>query len=227
MTAPRPPADARRAARRAIRAKRAAARDQLRRARAAARETPAGRRRARRRDRRRRLALLALLVVIYLLLRGCDCDDPPPIDPPAPGAGAPSATPPEPAAAPPPASPPAPRRPRLRVEPTARPDYQNPTPAPPDWLAALRLQVAARAPRLARCFEGIDRPGALRWSAALDRSRGAVSDHRFDPVLGGVELPAALRACLAAALTAPRYTLPAPDDDAPAEPVRFTIVIEF
>lgn len=210
------------AARAHLRQQRAAARERLREQRAAARRTPA----ARRRRLRRRLILLAILILIWLLLRACDCDPPPPPapGPPAPAAPAEPTAPAAPAAATPaPAA--APRRPAIRIRPTERPDYQNPTPAPPAWLAALRLQVAARAPRLARCFEGTDRPGALRWSAALDGPRGAVSDHRFDPVLGGAELPAALRGCLAAALTAPRYTLP--EGTAPETPARFSIVIEF
>ncbi|MEZ4434542.1 MAG: hypothetical protein R3F65_19240 [bacterium] len=44
-------------------------------------------------------------------------------------------------------------------------------------------------------------------------------------MLGGAELPAALRGCLAAALTAPRYTLP--EGTAPEGPARFSIIIEF
>lgn len=226
----RPSREARREARRALELRKAEARARLAAARDEAREALRARRAEgrRRRSLRRRLVLLAILILLYLLLRCCDCDPPPvpgPVEPdaaPTPGALLDAAPPPPPVAPPdPPKRRPAP----IRVAPTARPDFENPAPRPPDWLAALRLQVAARGPRLARCFEGAERPGALRWSAAVDVPRGSVSDHRFEPVLTGADLSAELRGCLAAALSLPRYTLPA--DGAPAGPARFDVVIEF
>lgn len=214
--------EARRAARRLMKQRRAEVKARL-----AAARAPADRAR-RRRNLRRRLVLLAILLLIYLLLRSCDCDDPP-------GAGPIADMGPDAAAMADDMGPDAARsRPRKKaakprpieasIRGTGRPTFENPTPAPPDWLVALRIQVSARGPRLARCFEGADRPGALRWSARVDIPRGVVSDHDFEPVLGGADLSKDLRRCLVGVLADPRYHLPpAPEAGQP----RISIVVEF
>jgi hypothetical protein len=88
-----------------------------------------------------------------------------------------------------------------------------------------RLQVAARSPRLARCFQGAGRPGALRWTASVNPTRGEVSDHQLQPIGGGAELRREQRECLLEALSSPPYRLTAPG--APALPDRVGLVIEF
>jgi len=85
--------------------------------------------------------------------------------------------------------------------------------------------VAARSPRLARCFEGTERPGALRWTASYDPHTGAVADHRFEPVLAGAMLLAAQRECLVGTLASPGYR---PTEQAGSSgPLRVSMVLEF
>lgn len=103
----------------------------------------------------------------------------------------------------------------------SRPRYTPPPPDPVPWLEAWRVQVAARGPRLATCFEGATHPGALRWSTRVDPVSGQVSDHVLEPVLDTAPLTVAQRACVLAVLTDPHYRLP------PGEPSRAGLVIEF
>ena len=210
----------RRALKQAVRARRAELRARLAEARAGQR---------RRKSLRRRLIVLALLLLLYLLLRNCECDTPIV----APGAPDATATHPGPAvvadaALAPPVEAPrrAKRRRPIRIAPTPRGELSTGTPTVPAWLAALQLQVAARGPRLATCFEGVDQPGALTWSAVVDRARGLVADQRFEPTLAGADLPPTRRACLATVLRDPPYRLPAGADD-PEAGARITMVIEF
>jgi len=95
----------------------------------------------------------------------------------------------------------------------------------PPWMDEYRLQVAARSVRLAQCFEGADRPGALRWIASVNPKSGAVSDHAIEPVGAGNEIKQGQRECLLAALSSPPYRLTAPGDR--ALPDRVGLVIEF
>ncbi len=97
--------------------------------------------------------------------------------------------------------------------------------APPLWLASLRIQVAARSPRLAECFEGTTRPGTLRWSVAVDPDQGVVSDPEVLPTLAGQELSSAQRRCVLGVLSDPPYQLATGDE--PATPARVALVIEF
>lgn len=103
----------------------------------------------------------------------------------------------------------------------ARPTYELEAPAPPPWLASLRVQVAARTPRLARCFEGAALPGALKWTAAF--AAGRPSDQRLTPLASTTSLPAARRACVLKVLSTPGYRLP----DGGAGVARVSLVIEF
>jgi hypothetical protein len=97
--------------------------------------------------------------------------------------------------------------------------------APPLWLTSLRIQVAARSTRLAGCFEGTARPGALRWSVAVDPERGVVSDPEVEPTLAGQGLSNAQRRCVLGVLADPPYQLASGDE--PATPARVALVIEF
>lgn len=214
--------EARKAAKAAMKRRRAEVKARL----AAARAARPVDRAARRRSLRRRLTLL-LLLLLLLLLRRCECDEPPagPMPDAAVDAGGPASDMGIDAARKPARAKkakPAPIEARIRG--SERPEFQNPTPAPPDWLVALRIQVAARGPRLARCFEGAQQPGALQWSARVDIGRGVVSDHAFESVLGGADLSKALERCLVGVLASPPYHLPpAPEAGQP----RISIVVEF
>ncbi|MCK6524434.1 hypothetical protein L6R49_23765, partial [Myxococcota bacterium] len=95
-------------------------------------------------------------------------------------------------------------------------------PAVLPWLATLRAQVTARGPRLAECFLESQRPGAIRWSARVDPSKGEVSDQTFEPTLDGVALTAEQRGCLQDTLASPPYRLESDDP-----PRRVSLVVEF
>jgi hypothetical protein len=111
------------------------------------------------------------------------------------------------------------------VERQPRAHFANGAPTSPAWLAAFQLQVSARSPRLAACFTGSDRPGALRWTASLDPKSGAVSDHAFEPVGATAELSPAQRACAVKALSDPAYRLRSPTLQ--ELPTRIALVIAF
>ena len=96
----------------------------------------------------------------------------------------------------------------------------------PDWLDAFRLQVAARSPRLAECFQGTERPGALRWTCAVNPDSGAVSDQLFEPVGVVGELTKEQKACLTRVLSSPPYKVTAAQPNQ-ALPNRVSMVIEF
>lgn len=168
----------------------------------------------RKRERRWGWLLLALLLLL-LLLRPCHEEVVPVVEAPAPvvveAAPAPPAAPPEPRARA------VSRRPRPAFSP-------GPTEALP-WVAAFRLQVAARAPRLAACFTGAARPGALKWSGAVEPVRGSVSEQSVEPTLASDELTSEQRACVLAVLADPPYRLDAAG--APSTPVRVGVVVEF
>ena len=171
------------------------------------------------------------MLLFYFMLRQCNCAEtpPPPVElapvEPAPGVFLLDAAPvaPLPAVKPPHVAK-APRH-RGRMKPRSRPRYRNKAPSPQSWLPEFRLQVAARGPRLSRCFEGAERPGALKWTATVDTARGIVSDHHFEAVLTGATLSKTLRACLVHALSTPPYGLST--EDGRSSPSRVSIVIEF
>lgn len=176
-----------------------------------------------RRRRKRVIKLILFLILLWLLLRRCDTGLVfVPLVVPMPGAGMSVAT------AGPKSTPPAPRRARAkprrlqRVKTAARPVYTPPPAGRAPWLSALRLQVAARSPRLARCFEGLRQPGALTWTSSLDPSTGIAADHSFEPRSGGA-LAQPARLCLMAALSAPPFDLGAQS----GARTRVSLVIEF
>jgi hypothetical protein len=174
----------------------------------------------RRRRRIRRAVWIAAGLILLCFLR-CDCSSPGPVD------EAPSATA-EPIATPRPTVLPRKKPVTLdaRTSRQRRGEYALEANPSPDWLEAFRLQVGARSPKLARCFTGQERPGALRWTSALNAVTGDVSDHVFEPVVGGLEPTTKQRECAVAVLSSPRYRLPASDAGEPL-PDRISIVIEF
>ncbi len=172
---------------------------------------------ARKKARRRRRQLAALLVLLLLLLLRFDCDcagAPPPVGPTV-----------EVVAVEPP--PPIPDKPPLKgkLKPKKRPPVEVKPPAPPSWLDQFRLQVAARSPTLSACFNGTEKPGAMRYSGLVHARTGKVSESEVEPVFRGVSLTESQHACLIQGLTAKRYVLDEPDPDAPAR--RVSLIFEF
>ena len=209
------------ALRRALRQKRKAMREQLGRSKARFRERleqdPALRSRARQR-RLRRLLTLAIAVLLLLLLRNCPCGDgaPAPVSPPAVDAGTVVV---KPAAKPPLTAP------RLGLQ--KRGDLKLDDTAALTWLDEFRLQVAARSPKLANCFRGADRPGALRWTTAMNPGSGQVSNHELEPMGGTLGLNPEQRECLIQALSEPRYQLRHQPTEESSTPSRVSIMLEF
>lgn len=158
-----------------------------------------------------------LSIVLLLLLIWQSCQEPPP-PPPAPpcvvevellGPATPSS--------------PAPKTPRIgRID---RPEYKNEAPDPLPWLASFRMQVAARAPRLAQCFVGVERPGALKWTASVEPGSGRVSDHVLETSLESAPLTAEQRTCVLGVLSDPPYRLEVGAER--STPPRVAVAIEF
>lgn len=177
--------------------------------------------RRRKRRRRRQLVAAILAALLLLLLARCECDEPP-----AEPAVLEEA---EPAPAPKP-PPPAPKPKRKRplegtLEPSERDSLAVEATAPPPWLPQFRLQVAARSPRLATCFNGADRPGALRWTALVHARSGRVSESVIEPVFRGVQLEQSQHDCLVEGLADPPFQLDAPADETTAR--RVSLIFEF
>jgi hypothetical protein len=177
-------------------------------------------RREKRRRRIRRAVTIAALLLLAMLVR-CECAPPPPVPPPEPVV--------KPALEVKPKKPAQPAsKPKAfsdRMERQRRGSYQNEAQTSPSWLDDFRLQVAARSPRLARCFSGTERPGALRWTAAVNAASGSVSDHVLELVGTGGDLSGKQRDCVQGVLSSPGYRLkPEQKQDLPG---RVSIVIEF
>ncbi len=198
----------------ALRAMRKAAREKMD-------QNPAVQRAKARRRRIRRAIGIAIGVLLLLLIR-CDCG--PGVPPEGPKVEAP-----------------APKELKPKKTVTVRVGPKKPlqgdgtkqnrgglgigAPAAPTWIDQFQVQVAARSPRLALCFTGIDRPGALRWSASVNPQSGAVSDHELEPVGQSSELSTEQRECVVRVLSSPVYKLTAPEKE--ALPNRVSLVIEF
>lgn len=212
----------RREQRRELRARKQAVRAAVAKLRREARERmsqiPAVRRERMRRRIRRTSALLALLL-LALFVR-CDC-----AEAPVPVAPVVTASPVVAKPKPPPTPPAKPEVFSERIKPQRRGRYEATPRPPPSWLEAFHLQVAARSPRLAECFRGSERPGALRWAAALNAKSGAVSDHELEPLGAGGSFTQEQRDCVIGALSTPQYQLKVPAPD--ALPRRVGLVIEF
>jgi hypothetical protein len=181
-------------------------------------------RRERRRRRTRRALLTAGLLLLLSLLR-CDCG-PEPV-PPVPEVEVEVEVEPTP---PPVVKKPAPakaKRPPLSAKTEAKPrnDFAGVGQPVPAWLDDFRLQVAARSARLAQCFTGSDRPGALRWSTSVNPENGAVSEHELEPVGQAAEIGGEQRACVLGVLSSPAYRLT--EEQKQGLPKRISLVIEF
>jgi hypothetical protein len=174
---------------------------------------------ARRKRRRRRAAFSALLLLLLLFVR-CDCGEPAPSEPATPDAGVPQVVKPKPMAA---KVKPGPLTGKVATQP--RGAFGTGEPVSPPWLDEFRIQVAARSPRLAQCFTGIDRPGALRWSALVNPQGGTVSDHTIETVGVGTDLTQEQRTCVIGVLQSPVYRLTVPGNE--GLPNRVSLVIEF
>jgi hypothetical protein len=169
---------------------------------------------------RRWLIAILLLLILLLLLWLCSCG-PEPVETAGP------APPTREVVVPAPEVPPAPA-PLQRTPRIDRPDYRAEPPGPPPWLTSFRMQVAARSPRLATCFEGTARPGALKWTTAVEAAGGSVSAHALEPMLLTDELTAVQKACVLGVLSEPPYRLQGGPDGSPdAPPSRVSLVIEF
>jgi hypothetical protein len=164
------------------------------------------------------LALLLFLLLSLLCLRDCNCT---PIEtgPPAPP------TPPVVAPEPEPEPPPVPLGGRVKTQ--ERPAFVAPPPRAPAWLDRFRMQVAARSPRLSKCFEGQAAPGTLKWTTAVEPGSGLTSGHSLEPTLESAELSSVERDCVLGVLTDPPYALPEPGPDDPSTPSRVSLVLEF
>lgn len=177
---------------------------------------------ARRRKQRQRRLLAILIVLLLLLLLRFDCAE----GPQAPAAPAVvEAEPPE----PPKKAKKAPKKRKVKlegkVEPSDRGKMATEPAPPPAWLSQFRLQVAARSTRLAACFNGAEKPGALRWSALVHAQSGRVTESAVEPVFRGVSLDEKQEVCLIGVLTDPAYKLDEPDPEAAAR--RVSLIFEF
>ena len=173
--------------------------------------------RAIRRRRWRWALFVAGIVLLLLLLRDCSCAEPPePVGPGPVGEGT-AAEPVEPVAAPAPLT--------GRIERRDRPEFGSAPPKPLPWIASFRLQVAARGPRLAECFVGAQRPGALKWTASVEPDSGRVSDSVLEPTRESDALTSGQRACVLEVLSDPAYRLQT--GEARSTPSRVGIAIEF
>ena len=175
---------------------------------------------ARRRRRIRRALTVAALLLLLLFLR---CEGPPGQGPAPDAATAPKPEP-KPLVKVPPKKPVA-KKPVVASRAVERPDFDTPARPQAAWLDGFRLQVAARSPRLSRCFIGAERPGALRWTSLVSTGTGAVGSHEFEALGTSVDLTKEQRTCLEAALSNPGYGL----EGAPTEglPQRVSLVLEF
>jgi hypothetical protein len=177
---------------------------------------------ARRRRTRRRLAIAAAILLVLWLLSRCECEEPAAPVVVEVDAGTP-APPPAPKAAKPKPKPPV----KLdgNIDGSDRPAMVvDPQPTPP-WLDQFRMQVAARSAVLAACFNGVEKPGALRWSALVHAKSGRVTESVVEPVFRGVTLTPDQIECLIAGLSDPPFKLDEPDERAGAR--RVSLVFEF
>lgn len=183
-------------------------------------------RRARAKRNRRIAALVAIALLLLLLLIDCD---------PEPSEPVPVEEPPVVAVEDPAPDPPKKKKPRRKKPPKKKlegdieasdRDGMDVKPRPgPAWLPAFRLQVAARSPRLAACFNGSEEPGAMRWTTVVHARSGRVSDSEVEPVFSGVSVDNEQERCLLEVLQSPAYKLEEPDEEAVAR--RVSIVFEF
>ena len=168
----------------------------------------------RRRDYSRGFLLAVIALLLLLLLRDCEEAEP---EVEAPTLARPSAT-------IMPELPPAPSVPAPDLVTRERPPIPPPPVKVPPWVIGFRMQVSARSPRLARCFEGMERPGRIKWTASVEPISGQVSDQVVETQLRSGDLSSRERACVTEVLSSPDYRISAPDETAPT---RISVVLEF
>ena len=194
-------------------------RDELEARRDAVRERVAKRRAGKKPERRRPWAwiVLTLFLLLLLLLQDCSCGpgDAPDSDTDVCECEAEEAEPEE--------VPPPPLTGRIKRQ--DRPEYKTAKPATLNWLDEFRMQVAARSPRLAKCFVGVQQPGQLKWSTSVEPDKGRVSAHSLEPMLQTIPLNREEKACVLGVLEDPPYKLETGDE--PATPSRVGLVLEF
>ena len=181
--------------------------------------------------RRRQRVLLTILALALLLLfaRFCDCAPEPVVTPPVPELVCPAV--PDCGVGDPPtkkkpstSKPTKPAAPKATAAPLERDQFAVPIRRTPAWLAALRLQVTARSLELAVCFNGAEKPGALRWTTTVTPASGAVADSELEPVLRGPPLTAQQQQCVLGVLSRRPFKLDAGDD---VIGTRVSLIIEF
>lgn len=122
---------------------------------------------------------------------------------------------------------PKPKKPAKKPTGVARADDRDDlvvtTRANPEWLAALRLQVTARSLELSRCFIGVEKPGALRWTTTIVPASGTATDSALEHMLRGVPLTTAQQACVLNALIQRPFRL----DSRDAVGTRVSLILEF
>jgi len=161
------------------------------------------------RARRRRKRILRLLLVVLLLLllwSRCACEEPlPPVVPPGPVAEGIASPPDPPLVAERKPKPPKKKR-LVGVAPLSeRPELAKGVSNVPAWLQEFRIQVAARSPRLAQCFRGTSKPGALRFTTYLDAPTGVIADPLLEGIGGEAPINAKQHQCILGVLAFPRY----------------------
>jgi hypothetical protein len=209
----------RRAMEQALRARREALQRKLsgKLSRKLSRKKPA-RKRPPEKDRRRwwLLLLILILLLLWALLQDCGGEEPAVAALPRPGT---------PVQLEPAPEPPAPEPPPPPVARRERPAFDSEPPEVLPWITSFRMQVAARSPRLAECFVGVERPGRLKWTAAVEPTHGHVSDHSLEPMLQSDALTQQQRECVLSVLSAPPYRLE--PGEGRSTPSRVGLVIEF
>ena len=180
----------------------------------------------RKKTRRRRLLLIVLLaLLLFFWFSRCTCQ-------PVTVAEAPSIAPPRIVAVPPVAKPRS--LPKIKLPPIPggmqkqdRPAYDVEPKLAPTWLDSFRLQIAARSPRLADCFRGVERPGALRFTTSVSLPSGNISDSVLEPVGGQLALSEVQKQCVLTVLSDAPYQLKSTSQETSPVPERVGIVIEF
>lgn len=170
---------------------------------------------------RQRRIWAALLLLILLCLSRCICDS---VNPPPPRKGAQGAV-----VKVKSTMNPQPKRGAerpVKIAKRLRTPYKADDALEPPWVEAFRLQVAARSQRLAQCFVGTSKPGAIRWTASLTPETGAVFDHRIEPMPPAEDLTREQQTCLVEVLAKPGYQKLA-TTHVGALPETVSLVLEF
>ncbi len=100
----------------------------------------------------------------------------------------------------------------------------------PPWLQALRIQVSARSLALAACFNGTEKPGALRLTATVTPSSGRLADADLEALSDAVAIDEKTRRCVLEVLQSPPYQLrDALGGDADGDDIgtRISLILEF